>query len=103
MSPRVRRMALGLATLMLLTSLLLVVQGFLNAPEVLAACSESTWCNPPWTVDYPLCCCGGAGHEHRWALLFQTCYWREVDCTINSEMFYLGAGCFGSYCPCQSW
>jgi len=51
-------MALGLATLTLLTSLFVVVQGFLGAPEVLAACSERIWCEHTsgW-YDIGTCCC----------------------------------------------
>jgi hypothetical protein len=95
MSSRVRRMALGLATLTLLTSVFLVVQGFLNAPEALAACSERTWCDPPIVYDTFRCCCDA----YRWyGDMLQMCYWREVDCTVSSEMFYVGSGCFGSFC-----
>jgi len=82
MSSRVRGMALSLATLMLLTSLSLVVQGFLNAPEALASCPERTWCGPPsgW-YQILVCCCA----YRRWMQARTiTCYWQEWDCTINT-------------------
>ena len=94
MSSRVRRMALGLATLTLLTSLFLVAQGFLGAPEALAACSERTWCDPLYLVELPDCCLSYRRH----AEMYQTCYWREVDCTINVNSYYHGHGCWGSFC-----
>jgi hypothetical protein len=93
MSLRVRRMALGLAMLMLLASLFLVVRGFLNAPEALASCPERTWCDPPVVQDTPICCCQiGRNYAH----VYQTCYWQEVDCTINSDTYEIGSGCFGN-------
>lgn len=97
MSSRVRRMALGLATLTLLTSLFLVAQGFLNAPEALASCPERTWCDPPFLAERAGCCC--LAHA-RSAMLLQTCYWQEYDCTINWDNIKLDDGCIGSYCYC---
>lgn len=97
MSSRVRRMALGLATLTLLTSLFMVVQGFLNAPEALAACSERTWCDPVYTQPSWICCCP----EQRYVVYrMQWCYWREVDCTINSTLYLRSWSCGGSSCWC---
>jgi len=98
MSLRVRRMALGLATLTLLTSLFLVAQGFLNAPEALASCPERIWCDPPFLWETNECCCSGPWAYYRMAWLVQTCYWQEVDCTINSHQFYSGPGCWGGFC-----
>jgi len=88
-------MALSLATLTLLTSLFMVAQGFVGAPEALAACSETTWCDPLFTQDTNICC---YSVSRRWAHLYRWCYWREWDCTINSYLDNLGAGCYGSFC-----
>jgi len=93
-------MALGLATLTLLASLFLVVHGVLNAPEALASCPERTWCDPLFLWETDECCCSGYWPYWHKAWLLQTCYWQEVDCTINSHQFYLGSGCWGSFCEC---
>jgi len=97
MSSRVRRMTLGLATLTLLASLFMVVQGVLYAPEALAACSERTWCDPPYIVDEGECCCGA---YRRLTGLWQECYWREWDCTVNHSLVYHGSCCCGDFCGC---
>ena len=101
MSSRVRRMALGLATLALLTSLFVVIQGFVSAPEALASCPEETWCDPPFTVDTDECCCNIRPWGYYRAILYRFCYWQEVDCTINREIFLLDIGCFGNLCWCE--
>jgi len=90
-------MALGLATLTLLTSLFLVVQGFLSAPEALASCPERTWCEYE-VVDLSECCCSDM---HRMAALIRYCYWQEWDCTINWTWGQVADGCFGSACWCD--
>ena len=95
MSSLARRMALALATLTLLTSLFMVAQGFLDAPEALASCPERTWCDPPYIVEKGWCCYSS---NRIFAQSWQWCYWQEWDCTINSQLIYLGQGCFGSYC-----
>jgi len=100
MSLRVRRMTLGLATLTLLTSLFLVAQGFLNAPEALASCPEQTWCDPPIQVESQSCCCTPYPASRLYAIVWQFCYWQEWDCTINTYAYLLNAGCFGGFCWC---
>jgi len=97
MSSRARRMALGLATLTLLTSLFLVAQGFLRAPEALASCPERTWCES-YVVDLGGCCC--PDKYHMWARMHSICYWQEWDCTINAWYTYFDEGCYGSFCWC---
>ena len=97
MSSRVRRMALGLATLTLLMSLFLVAQGFLNAPEALASCPERTWCDPPYDVPTTACCCF---QQNMLICQFQRCYWQEYDCTINEDVWNPSCQCTGSYCSC---
>ena len=98
MSSRVRRMALGLATLTLLMSALFVVRGVVDPPDqALASCRERTWCDPPWQQQTTSCCCSTG----RWKVFtLQTCYWQEWDCTINWYTAVVGEDCTGSSCRC---
>lgn len=102
MSSRVRRVALGLATLTLLTSLFTVIQGFVDPPgQALAAC-EVMYVNcsdqfrdyRPWE-----CCC----HNERYHIcLCRICDKINLDCSVTYDVMVCDACyCAGYWCRCQ--
>jgi len=99
MSSRVRRMALGLATLTLVTSLFLAVQGFLDPPEqALAACEPMSGCyDNSFTVESPYCCCS----RHRFSVwVCHTCWEITLSCDVYYHTECFDFYCAGSFCGC---
>jgi len=98
MSSQVRRMALGLATLTLLASLFVVVQGFVSAPEALAACQPMSGCyDQTFTQPSNWCCCS----SHRFAVwLCRTCWRVNLWCEASWWNECFDYYCAGSDCWC---
>ena len=92
MSSLARRMALGLATLTLLTSLFFAAQGFLDPPEqALAACEPMSGCyEPSFTAEQPFCCCSAG----RFIVYVCRHCWRI---TLSCDVQYYDE-CFAQYC-----
>ena len=98
MSPQVRRIAITLATLTLLMSLFLLIQGFSDPPEALAGCQPADGCQSWRAFSTNACCCSAQNilmGQERW------CWHVKVNCDI---LWYLEVSpyytCTGGYCLC---
>lgn len=101
MSSRARRMALGLATLTLLASLFMVIQGFVDPPgRALAACqSQYVNCYPVTEYRWYECCCH---NERSHICLCRVCDKINLDCSVDYDVLICDACyCAGGWCGCK--
>lgn len=96
MSSRVRRIAVGLATVMLLMSLFLAIEELLDPPEqALAACQVETGCYSPYFVTTGVCC---SHIPQEWVIVQRVCWKINLDCSVDYWVEEIGHGCFGPWC-----
>lgn len=90
---------MGLATLTLLASLFVAVQGYLDPPEqALAACQPETGCGAYyWYPVYQWCC-----EDHwQWRVpmyIARDCYRIDLNCDVIYWTETLGWFCGGPFC-----
>lgn len=97
MSKQVRRIAMSLAALTLLTSLVLAAQAFLDPPdEALAACQVEVTCYGWCTIGSPFICQCSTGRYQECRC--QWCSKINLDCTVT--YFWDCPYCYFSGCCC---